>query len=151
MPALFLDRFFKMMHSKENCEKLNDRLVVILRERALCVQAPEDHVMISASLAPPTEEPVAQGPAERFGIVNPAGLKRSLSDTMALLVASKISKPSVIKSEADEVVQEGHDRGVDEAIEKYRIADHLQAMRRAGHSRAGAGPQRSNFSSSGGF
>ncbi|MFC3637978.1 hypothetical protein ACFONL_11445 [Camelimonas fluminis] len=74
-----------------------------------------------------------------------------MSDTMAVLVAAKISRPAVIKSDVDEIVQDGHDNGVEMSLEKYRVAEHLSAMHKAGHSKASAAPQRANSSSSGNF
>lgn len=125
-----------MIHNEANIEKLSDRLVLILRERAASAENPAEFSTVAAPLI----QDAKPRAAERFGIFNPPEIKGLFSDTMATLVAAKISKPSVIKSVPDKVVQDGRDRGVINALERHKIALHKAQMRKEGHSRATATP-----------
>jgi hypothetical protein len=134
MPAHFFGR--SMIHNDANIEKLSDRLVLILRERAASAENPAEFSTVAAPLIQDSKPRAA----ERFGIFNPAEIKGLFSDTMATLVAAKISKPAVIKSTPDKIVQDGRDRGVLNSLERHKIALHKAEMRREGHSRASATP-----------
>ncbi|PZR95201.1 MAG: hypothetical protein DI537_05295 [Stutzerimonas stutzeri] len=146
MLALFFFGF-SMIHNDANIEKLADRLVLILRERAASAEKPDEFSIVAAPLIQDTKPRAA----ERFGIENPREIKGLFSDTMATLVAAKISKPSVIKSIPDKFVQDGRDRGVINALERHKIALHKAEMRKEGHTRASATPGIAAGSSDGAF
>jgi hypothetical protein len=146
MPAPFLFGS-TMLHNEANIAKLSDRLVVILRERALSVERPDEFGNIAAPLIRDTRPRAA----EKFAIKTPSEIKGPFSDTMATLVAAKVSKPAVIKSVADKAIQEGCDAGVLNALERHRVAQHKAKMRKDGHSRATATPGVSAGSGEGAF
>lgn len=125
-----------MLHNEANIEKLSDRLVVILRERAASVERPDEFANVAAPLIRDSKPRAA----EKFAIKNHPEIKGPFSDTMATLVAAKVSRPAVIKSVADKMIQEGRDAGVLNGLERYKIAQHKAKMRKEGHSRATATP-----------
>lgn len=108
-----------MLHTVDAIEHLKQRKITLLQDRAESLTDP-DKAMVRCHLV----KSETLSPAERFGLANPPGLQASLTDTWAVIIAAKISKPAIIKSDLDRVIQDSHDEGVDEAAVDYRTSQH---------------------------